>query len=433
MREVDVVYLYEHAARELDVACAVAAILEREYRLTVRIVHWPSGFSSVENRIQPSLVVLPYCYAEENFTFLLAKWRKARFFNASWEQLFYAGNRVSKTPRGAFAMRRVIHHAWGNQYAKFLNEQGVPSENIFINGQPSYGLYEEPYRRYFASRNDLASSCGLDASRKWLFYPENYNWAFYSDAKLAYFIEQGQSPDDVNVMREFCKSSLAVTLQWCAHLAETDEFEIVIRPRPSTSLKEFLHAARQTLPKFNQHFHVIQEGTVREWILASDMVISSYSTALIEAAIAGKPSYMLEPFPVPGALYVEWHDLLPHIRTYDEFVSYCTGQTASDDALARWAKQTVMSEDAIRRMANFIAHMLQQARNVSTEITWSEIAPTIGYRLYLRLRNAYRWVRYILGIPKLDPIPSVYVKDVKTPEEIDGKITRWLNLLYGHD
>ncbi len=41
MLDIDVVYLYENVAREMDVACAVTALLRQRHGVSVRIVQWP--------------------------------------------------------------------------------------------------------------------------------------------------------------------------------------------------------------------------------------------------------------------------------------------------------------------------------------------------------------------------------------------------------
>ena len=124
MRTVDIVFLYEHAARELDVSCAMAAGL-RQKGLTVEVVHWPTGFPKAVLRVKPKVVVLPFCYTEQSYDALLAYWRTSIFFNITWEQLFYLGNQKAKTPRGQFATQYVIHHAWSKYYESFLNENGI--------------------------------------------------------------------------------------------------------------------------------------------------------------------------------------------------------------------------------------------------------------------------------------------------------------------
>ena len=263
MRRVDIAYLYEHASRELDVACAVTARLRNDYGLSVQILHWPQGFSEAVASLKPRLVTLPFCYSERSYVNLLHFWNESLFFNLTWEQLLYPGNQKAKTPRGEFALRHVVHHAWSEAYAGLLRDQGIPDEHIFCNGQPAYALYDEPYRRYFPSRAELAARYGLDERKRWIFFPENYNWAFYSDATLQRFLADGQSLEDITEMRDFCNRSLHEVLNWCRTAAMKQDVEIILRPRPSTTLERFRHEVEQSLPDLPAGLHMIQDESVR--------------------------------------------------------------------------------------------------------------------------------------------------------------------------
>ena len=74
-------------------------------------------------------------------------------------------------------------------------------------------------------------------------------------------------------------------------------------------------AVKEIIDIVPARMHFIKEKSVREWIMASDMVISSLSTSLVEAAIAGKPAYLLEPYPCPEFLQVDWQDYITTIST----------------------------------------------------------------------------------------------------------------------
>ena len=184
MRRVDVALLFENAPREIEIACALKYILARRHGLTMEILQQNNARHRIVRDIKPTVVVLPYCYHERSNNRFLVGWHDATFFNLTWEQLFYPGNAAAKTPRGEFAVRHVIHNAWSEAYADVLRAQGVPEQNIFVSGNPAYTLYDEPYRRYYKSRATLASENGLDAQRRWVYFPENYNWAFYGPAML---------------------------------------------------------------------------------------------------------------------------------------------------------------------------------------------------------------------------------------------------------
>jgi len=434
MRSVDVVYLYEHAARELDVACAVAAILQKKHGVSVEIIQWPAGFPDALYDVQPRLVILPFCYTEKSYPRLLAVWRRSIFFNMSWEQIFYSGNKTAKTPRGGFAVNHVIHHAWSESYAAFLKEQGIPGKHVYLNGQPAYTLYDDPYRRYFLSREQLAEKHSLNPASKWIFFPENYNWAFYTQATLDQFVQNGQPAEDVYAMREYCKNSLAETVRWCAEVVESEQVEVVLRPRPSTSLSDFREFVSRVLPAIPKNLHVLKEESVRDWVLASDIVVSSYSTSLLEAGIAGKAVYILEPYPTPSALKVEWHEYLPHLNQKADFLSICldNAKKQAGAALGDWARgQMMTSGDAINNLALNISYLVKSGANLPAMVTWRVAIPDLKFRVGTSLWAFAQRVRAILGLRKAVRVPDEYIKDYCPRDEIRNRINQWDNLLFG--
>jgi len=430
MQTVDIVYLYEHAARELDVACAVTAGL-RKKGLRVEIAHWPTGFPRAVTHLRPRVVILPFCYTEQSYDALLAYWRNAVFFNLTWEQLFYLGNRSAKTPRGEFSVKHVIHHAWSDAYSTFLQESGIPERLIFLNGQPAYTLYDEPYRDYFVSRATLAERYNLDPQRRWVFFPENYNWAFYSQATLEQFIASGQSPDDVRGMKEFCDLSLATVLQWCARAAQEEDIELILRPRPSTTLDEFTAYANRVIPEIPAHLHILQGESVREWILASDLVFSSHSTSLIEAAVAGKQVHILEPYTIPAALHVDWQDMVPRIKTGVDFLRTCAGSAmVRSQPLAHWARETFMSRgDGILGLVNFVEILANGEVEIPDIPTRQAATPALRWIPPANLWAWFRRAKQFIRFPATSGIEPEYVKDAIQQNELDAKVKKWAEFL----
>lgn len=429
VRDVDVVYLYEHAARELDVACAVSARL-RNAGVEVEIVHWHTGFPAAVTRVRPRLVILPFCYTEDSYQALLAYWRESIFFNLSWEQWFYPGNQKAKTPRGEFSVNHVIHHAWSETYKDFLLSNGLAERNIFLNGQPAYALYDEPYRGYFPSRAELASLHHLDSSRRWVFFPENYNWAFYSEATIQQFVRGGQSLEEIREMIEYCKRSFTDVLLWFAHIAQNENVEIILRPRPSATLENFQEAVNKILPEIPAHLRIIQQGSVREWILASDVILSSHSTSLIEGAVAGKPVFMVEPHPIPAALKVAWQNLLTHIKTCDELIQICSGGMQTDvSRLKDWARGTMMGGgDSIRNLAGFITALLSGKTNAPPPASRAVATPSLKWIPPAAAWSLYRRVKQSLRFYTTNGIEPEFVKDAVSREEISSRIQQWTNV-----
>ena len=435
VRSVDVALLFEKAVREIDVASALKYILATRHGLTTEIIQQNYPDQRLVREISPKVVVLPFCYQERSNNFFFVRWRGATFFNLTWEQLFYPGNAAAKTPRGEFAVRHVIHNAWSDGYADILRAQGVPEQHIFVSGNPAYALYDEPYRRYFKSRAAFASDAGLDASRRWVFFPENYNWAFYEPPMLEQMVRDGQSVEQVQAMRESVTRSFEAAMQWCAVLADREDVEVIVRPRPATPVDVFRRRVEEVLPRIPPRLSFIQRDTVREWVLASDVVMSSYSTTLIEASIAGKPAYIVEPIPWPASLRQEWHSLVRRVGSQDEFIAAATGAAAGDaNALEGWARSTMLANgDPIVRIADHLAAIRRGTVTTPSPAPWRSITLPGGHPLPERILFELR--RHIPGpsrAPARLAIDPESLGDVAALADLPDRVRRWQPILDGY-
>jgi len=428
-KQLDILYLYDHPVRELDVACAVKSLLESKFGLTVEIAQSKADISAITGIYQPEIVVLPWYYRLEHYPYLLAL-RQSRFVTLAWEQLFYGGNKNAKSPHGVFAQKYLWHHAWGDFYVDFLAEYDVPKEHIFVNGNPSYTLYQSPYSRYFIQRAELAKKYGLDINRKWVFFPENYNWKFYDAARIKRFIGYGITADDMSVMQSFSAESFQIVMSWCNEIAARDDIELILRPRPTTEPDELRQAMLNAVQTPSRGFHTISGETVREWILASDLVVSSHSTSLIEAAVAEKPVFMLEPITIPEALHVHWHNFTPRIKSSAEFNSACENWDSKPYIMLRnWAQTTMMTNgDSIWNIAAFLAQLSNSNnREIKSPSVESLMLPTNRVSLP-------KWALYPYRRWQWNKLKSTYhqrtrQRDVIDAEKIQEKIIRWNKVL----
>jgi len=433
-KAIDVIYLYEHAARELDVACAIKHIAGKQYGLKIEIFQWPYEEYEALTQYKPRVVVLPFCYQERSHYDCLLEWINSVYFNLSWEELFYTGNRKAKSPRGDFACRHVIHHAWGNFYADFLITHGVPRNHIFINGNPAYKLYDKPYRNFFDTRQNLSQRHNIDPSKKWILFPENYNWAFYTEASLRQIIADGQSPEEINILRQFCSLSLTEVIKWCRDVAKHETVELIIRPRPATLIEDFRKAIKSIISDIPEKMHIIQDGSVREWILNSDLVISSHSTSLIEAAVSGKKVFMVEPFQIPTSLNMDWHELLYHVRTRSEFMNACIdgSHLDNDTRLSDWARHQMMANgDAIWNLASFLGRLCREEVPLPPVPHKNTITTKESSHTPVCLKYEYLKIRRRIGriVKPQRPIPLEYKKDVLSREEMAHRVNQWGRVL----
>ena len=359
MQYIDAVYVYESVVRELDVACAVKCIAQQHHGMRIELVHRFTGISDAVRRYRPRIVILPHCYKSTFFPqAVFLNWRKAVYVSLNWEQILYEGNRKVKTPQDDFGKDFVIHQAWGETFAQYLQDNQIPRTRIFINGNPVYKLFDEPYSHFFKSRRELASEYGLDPKKRWVFFPENYAWAFYPDGYLKSMIDLGATREQVQEMVGFCRRSLREVVKWCTSAVREADVELILRPRPATRLDSFKAAVQEIVDPIPDRFHVTKSESTREWIMASDTIFSSYSTSLIEAAIARKGAYIVEPYPIPPSLRIDWHDHITHIRTKQAFTEACRSDpvVSPSEELSEWARGNLLSRgDAIWNLASFLS------------------------------------------------------------------------------
>lgn len=434
MENIDIVFIYERVARELDVACAIKYLLKERYGLRLEILQRPHGYRPYIDRYSPKVVCLPFCYGHslKHHPFLY-DWFGAICVNLTWEELLYDGNRQAKLPHDEFDTRHVYHHIWGDFFAETLETQGVPPELIFRNGNPTYALYDPPYRNYFASRLELARKYNLDPAKRWVFFPENYNWAFYTEMELKDFVALGGlDRAKVNEMAVFCRQSLDAVLAWCGAAANQENIELILRPRPTTPLKRFYEAATRILPSMPARLHITKDESIREWILASDIVISSYSTSLIEAAVADKQTYIVEPLPLLPELRSEWHDHATHLHTQSEFERVVLGDVPSTaNPLGVWARRSMLANgDPILNLTQFLAGLCSGALPPPPPPSHANMLNSSQPPLFAWLAFEYQRLQ---GHKQRREImkwhDSYYENEVASPDEIQQRVARWASIL----
>lgn len=414
----DVVWLIEHVAREMDVACAVKVLLEHKYGVSVSIRNIYDRVDETLRFKEPKLIVWPFFYTRNALAVndYLTAWPNAINFNLSWEELFYKSLLKAKAPSDDFARNNVMHHAWGEFFKEYLVANNVLEENIFLNGQPAYQLYRHPYRMYYNSREWLAKKYGISLNTRWVFFPENYRWAF--GGKIDFFTKLGGDKGEMLEMQSFCRDSLQTVLGWCNTAAKEEGVSVVFRTRPATNSKLIQNFFNEHVGNKSSRLHFIKEESVREWILASDIVFSSFSTSLIESAVAGKPTFMAEPVDIPDSLYSDWYQHLFRVRTLDEFLSICLDNSDetlknSSSSLKSWAESDLLANgDPIVNLAEFISLLIAQKQGQQEK----------------RL-NLSSWVGQFLPGKKVNFNLSTHEHDVFSTVDVEKRVALWKKIL----
>ncbi|MEA3352073.1 MAG: hypothetical protein U9Q82_15820 [Chloroflexota bacterium] len=439
IKSVDILYFIEHTARELDIACAVKYLAQNKYNLRVEICSIAVGLGDTLARYQPEVVALPYCVSVHDLGLaqIVSHWPRARYINLSFEQLLGKTQKKFKAPRDDFSRQYVFHHAWGEFFAQYLQANHVTRSQIAVNGNPSYMLYRCPYKAYYQPRKELAQQYGLDPEKRWVFIPENYGWAFFEDHMLRDRIRRGFDPDDAYRYRDFARDSLRAAAGWWRDASKLDSIELIVRPRPAIPREQFIETVRAMAGDVPKTLHFIKQGTVREWILASDMIFSSYSTTLLEAAVAQKPLSMLMPFPFPDFLYAPWYDVAAKVETGDAFFDVLTQPQLESNwqPLENWVIDNMMSNgDAIANLADLFASVIAgdisvpQPVSVGRDLTnfsWGQVKRSLRKTSW----NLYQSGLSALGIKTRDQVWNPHERDIISPDDVESRVARWAKVL----
>jgi surface carbohydrate biosynthesis protein len=432
-KEVDVLFLFEKQGRELDALCLLKVLLEQK-NLSVEIIQQNTQVYFALKNFKPKVVVLPFCYQNRSNNIYFRFWRSAIYISLNWEQFFYPGNKIAKTPRGTFATQRVIHFAWSDDYINLLKDSGVPQSNIHLIGSLPLSLLSEKYRDYFESKNSLAKKYNIDEKSKWIFFPENFGWAFYEDDMLNQMINDGQKAEDVHSMQKFSNDSFREIISWCVRLIEDHNFIVILRPRPATSVKEMKSRIEMDVGKIPKRLKIIKDLSVKDWIPSSDYVISSYSTTLIEAAVAGKNVIMMTPYAIPEVLKQVWHPYVKKCKTYEEFLaSILALDEDNSDQLRSWARSNLyLNMEPPKVVAKIIANYCSNSESIKNKISTRELivgddkpVSYINFWLsffisFIKIHTKF-WVR-----PKCD---NCYFEDFSALDAIVKKTTTFRKIM----
>jgi hypothetical protein len=361
-QDVDILVYIEHPTRELDFTCLLRHLLRRDYGLRLEVASKHFRDYEALRRYNPKVVCVNGFFVEtKGFQRQRYFWPNAQMVNLAYEQLITRINEEIKMPVGDFARSRLLYTAWGQFFVDILKRRGIPDDLITINGNPVYGMYRPPYSQCSMSREEVAKEAGIDPSMRWIFIPENYQAAFFGDSRKQRYREVGIDQEQVDAFCSFAERSLEALCQWLHHIPEG--VHVILRPRPIVGMDKFLAKVEPWLPKDRSRLLISTVLTARDWVPVSDVTLSSYSTTLLEAAVAGKTAAMLKPEPFPDWVGHDWYESAEDITSLEEFVSVLRGDSVAGNTsrLREWSEHNLLAQgDPVVNVANWLAEVVRR-------------------------------------------------------------------------
>ncbi len=439
MKSVDLLIFIEHIARELDVACAIKCLMEKNHHVSVEIASIVYDLKSTLKKFRPKVVVVPFCYSAFDWGLIdvISAWRDAVYVNFCYEQVYRKIYKKIKAPKDDFAKQHAVHLVWTQAFADYLKENGVHEKNVFCNGNLNFSFYGQPYSVAYVSREDLAARYALDPAKRWVFIPENYRAAFYKNSDIKKLAKRGFGTDRAQMYYELMVDSFQEVVRWWYQAAESKDVELIIRPRPTNPRSIFLKSLVKIAGEKPEHLHIIKDGTVKEWIMASDVVMSSYSTVLMEAALAEKPVYIMLPFPCPEFLSSDWYDLVPKVTDFGGFQA-AVSRPASEsgwEPLHAYVKENMMGQgDPIAFAANLLNDVVGKKSGMRLLPPGEVIGRQISSFSLWQTKAEYAWSRF-KRTPQVSALRArlgrinLWEKDRLSGDALDQRLLLWRRIL----
>jgi len=212
----------------------------------------------------------------------------------------FAGEEYYRRRLSPEAMHEVAHlMAWGEDNANALrNYPAYHGAPIHITGNPRVDLMRPELREYYRPEADaLRERYGDFLLVNTNFGQINHYFSTLGEMKAA---AEGRGPDAANpfdVERGRLKIQLFDAFRSLLPVLcnAFPEVKIVLRPHPSEN-----HAPWQAIAAEHPNLHVVNEGSVVPWLLASSALVANGCTTLVEAAILGLPAVNFRPLSEPG-------------------------------------------------------------------------------------------------------------------------------------
>jgi surface carbohydrate biosynthesis protein len=320
---IDFLILYEHKAREIENDCLLKYELEkRGYSVEILNLHDLKRTRYLFYR-KPRVVLTSALYDDEDFHYHVNTivGKTSKIVNLQWEQV------LSKkwlkigfhNPKGKATY--ASHICWGDESYERLKNVGV--KNPIITGAIQMDFLREKFKSYYHTKDEIKSQFNIK-SEKILLYISSFALANESEEFLSTFSKRIET--DVNDMRRLMYISKKETLKWMEDLLNTiEDITIVYRPHPSELVDKSLLKLEQTY----ENFKVINEYSVKQWILISDKVFTWISTSIVEAYFAHKKCGILRPVKVDEEMEAVIYKDSQIITSYDEFLSEAISTTNS--------------------------------------------------------------------------------------------------------
>lgn len=327
MKKYDFVFVWEVKNRELENDCLIAYELERRGYKVGFIGTWDEQFKR-SRPLKTEVVIAFALYSTDLIRFIDHHVdENDKYLNMQWEQVFtnvtakldkkyFLGFEGVKSVGVSDNATKAVHLCWGgSSQTRLINQYEVPEENLPITGHVTLDFLRPELRGYYMSREELFYQYGIPVEKEVCLFISSFSYTNMpesvskSDNNMSWGF-------DVDKMAELTIRSQREVLSWIETLLEKNEDMVFIyRPHPSENDNVVL----QEMEKRLSNFFVINDLSVKQWILVAYKIYTWVSTSIAEIYAAGKSCGVLRPVQIPYELEMEIYNDATFITSYEEF------------------------------------------------------------------------------------------------------------------
>lgn len=317
MENVDFLFEYEVKNRELDSVCLLGAYLENKGYSVAYVNSWQS-LETLPPKYNAKVMVISACYVDDIYDFFCSHAEAFdKVVNLQWEQVLVnsetTGKKDSSWNYSGIALR-TRHICWGAENQQYLMEKfHISPEYLRICGYLPLDFYRSELKSLSIDRQTLFTENGLDPEKKTLLFISSFTWCGLPKSE-----EPKVDAQEIVETKAIHYESQEKIVDWFVKLAKAHpELQIVYRPHPAEASNPLL----LTHADVHSNFHVIPKESIRNWIMACDVLYNWCSTSMIEMYASGKPTHLLRPVAIPYALEMPIFQE-GHFRAIDNYTDF---------------------------------------------------------------------------------------------------------------
>jgi surface carbohydrate biosynthesis protein len=320
MEYYDFLFVYEVKNRELDNILLLKCELERR-GYSIKLIETWAQILKQSKPINAKVAVTFALYDESNIRLVLQFAPKVnKILNLQWEQVFTNGDEATSSTDLSRSIQGIaknaVHICWGNNtFDRLTNKFGINPNNACITGSVTLDFLRNEFADYYYSREEVIKQYGINRMQKIYLFISSFSYTTLPEniVNSSRFQCQGF---DVKAHCRISKDSKKIILDWFKKELELHpEILIIYRPHPA----EINSAELKEIENNYTNFRVINEMSIKQWILISDKIYTWWSTSIAEVFAAQKGCSILRPIEIPYSNEVQIYKNASMIQSFEEF------------------------------------------------------------------------------------------------------------------